>query len=134
MPTTCPATECAARLTHQQVELLADFYRKHTGLDAALIGLPSEPEGIADPDFKSADCPPGFDTSVGYLTEHLPHVWDLMDQFAEATRADDLALKRAARAQGLPTKQVAAPAWLVRQGVFEVRAFPLALLKEHFGD
>lgn len=91
-------------------------------------------EGIADPDYKSPNCPVGFDTAVGYLTEYLPHIWDLMDQTAEATRQDDFLLKRLARERGLPTKQVAGPHWLVRQGIFEVRSFPTELLREYFGD
>jgi len=95
---------------------------------------PSISDGIADPDYKSSGCPAGYDTAVGYLTEHLPHIWDLMDHTAEATRQDDFLLKRRAREQGLPTKHVPSPPWLVRQGIFEVRSYPVALLREYFGE
>ena len=91
-------------------------------------------EGFADPDYKSSACPEGYDTAVGYLTQYLPHIWDLMDQMAEALRGDDLLLKRRARAEGVQTKHIASPPWLVRQGIFEVRSFPLAFLREYFGE
>ena len=91
-------------------------------------------EGFADPDYKSTACPEGNDTAVGYLTHYVPHVWDYMDQTAEGLREDDLLLKRRARAEGVPTKHVASPPWLVRQGFFEVRSFPISFLRGYFGE
>lgn len=91
-------------------------------------------EGFADPDYKSAACPDGFDTAVGYLTEYVPHIWDYMDHTAEGLREDDLLLKRRARAEGVQTKQVVSPPWLVRQGIFEVRSFPVSFLRDYFGE
>jgi hypothetical protein len=91
-------------------------------------------EGFADPDYKSNSCPDGYDTAVGYLTQYLPHLWDLMDQMAEGLMGDDLRLKRQARAEGVSTKHIASPPWLVRQGIFEVRAYPIPFLREYFGE
>ena len=91
-------------------------------------------KGWANPDFKSSACPAGYDTMLGYLTEHAPHIWDFMDQVAESLREDEYLIKRRARAEGVPTKHVASPPWLVRQGIFEVRSFPISFLRDYFRE
>jgi len=90
--------------------------------------------GWANPDYKSSACPPGYDTVVGYLMEHDPVTWAMMDQTADSFRQDDYLLKRRAKLKGVPTKHIASPPWLVRQGIFEVRSFPISFLREYFGE
>src|SRR5690606_37254180 len=68
----------------------------------------TQPEGIADPDYKSPHCPEGYDTVVGYLTEHLPHVWELMDHMAEATQRDGWWLKHRCRERSIAIVRVQA--------------------------
>lgn len=120
-------------LTVDQLDLLIEFYENATGRPAVSIGMAEVmPEGFADPDYKSPGAPEGYDTVVGYLTEYEPAMWDLMDHFAEATQRDGFWLTHQARLRGLPVYRVQACPWLVRQGIFEVNAYPIELLRERF--
>lgn len=120
-------------LTNEQIDQLIEFYENATGRPASTIGAAElYAEGIADPDFKSPGVPEGYETVVGYLSQYETRVWELMDHYAEATQRDGWWLMHKARERKLNVFKVQACPWLVRQGIFEVNAYPIALLIERF--
>jgi hypothetical protein len=120
-------------LTLDQLDQLIEFYENATGRPASTIGAAElYAEGIADPDFKSPGVPEGYDTVVGYLSQYETRIWELMDHFAEATQRDGFWLMHRARERNLNVYRVQACPWLIRQGIFQVNAYPLSLLRERF--
>jgi hypothetical protein len=78
------------------------------------------------------ECPKGYQTVLGFLATRRPHLLAFMDEDAEATLRDGYWLKRVATREGHPVVKVQAPPHLVRQGVFEVNAYPEILLYRRF--
>jgi hypothetical protein len=76
--------------------------------------------------------PRGYNTVLGYLATRAPHLLAFMDEDAEATLRDGYWLKRQAEREGHRVVKVPAPAHLVRQGIFEVNAYPEFLLDRRF--
>src|SRR5690606_28289859 len=81
--------------------------------------------------YESPNCPEGWDTFMGYLAKTEPLVAALMDRTADACEGDDQRMVEACRAAGVEPVMVLAPAWLVREGVFEAAAYPVDLLRAY---
>lgn len=103
-----------------------------TVLTLALRGELGKPDYPADEDYLSK-CPPGFDTVLGFLAKHYPERLDCMDNTADATLRDGYWLKARCYRRCISPIKVKACPFLVRQGIFEVNAYPLELLRERFG-
>jgi hypothetical protein len=122
-------------LTIDQIELLISFYEDATGRKARDIGtaaLYAAP--VPDPDYKSPGMPEDYETVVGYLSQYEARVWELMDHYAEVTQRDGWWLMHRARERNLNVYKVQACPWLIRQGIFEVNAYPISLLRERFSS
>lgn len=77
--------------------------------------------------------PRGHDTVLGYLVRHRPDLLAHMDSTPDATRRDGFWLMHRCREKGIEPVKVRAPKIMRDQGVFEVNAYPVALLARRFG-
>lgn len=80
-------------------------------------------------DFYS-QCPPGYNTIIGYIAKELPHL--IVEGYAdtpEATLRDGWALKRACK---MDVQKVNAPLAFREQGIETLNAYPVTLIREHF--
>jgi hypothetical protein len=84
-------------------------------------------------DYQSPDCPDGWETFLGYLARTEPEVLSMMDQLPSASEQDDHILEDRCRERGVVSRVVSACSWLVREGVFEARAYPIPLIAAYTG-
>lgn len=85
-------------------------------------------------DYESPNCPEGYDTILHWLANNEPVTFALLEQFADATEDDDNALTFDCLMRGIKPVEVLAGAWLVREGVLHVNAYPVAELIRYFSE
>ncbi|GEM_PF-2330489 len=85
-------------------------------------------------DYESPACPKGWDTFWSFLAATEPDVLAFMDQEPESANTDEAQLEERCKRAGVTPKDVPAGSWLVRNGVFTARAYPLHILRAHTGQ
>lgn len=102
-------------------------------LRAAIVAAMDPPRPLPDERYLSPDLPAGYDTVLGYLAKTNPEALAIMDKEAEATLRDGWMLTAVAKSQGIKPVKVRACQFLEAQGIFEVNAYPVHLLKQRLG-
>lgn len=81
----------------------------------------------------ASDCPPGYDTVVGYLAKYHPDMLDLLADPIADTRRDGILLNRECKKLGRDVVKVDAPTIFQEEGVATLNSFPIEMLKVRFG-
>jgi hypothetical protein len=98
-----------------------------------LVIFETRPVELLDCPYSSPGVPEGWNTVLGYLVDTNPEAMRFMDEDAEATQRCGWWLSARCKRLGITPIKVMAPSILLKQGIFEVNAYPHDLLEARFG-
>ena len=82
----------------------------------------------------ASECPPGYDTILGYISKQNPETLDLLKDLFYDTRADAWRLRHMCQRDGLQIHSVEAPEIAHEDGQTSLPAFPVELLRRKYSS